>query len=493
LKQQKEKMERDHAQAVADLKREEVQDANAIKLAQEKFAKQVENAELNAKKNLQQEKAQGERRQAQADKDAQLTAVVQSCETDLRRLRQEQRGRPPPRVHFEELRSSGADAVEYFAVKDRTEKYAAGQHGINMTVTKIERVVSSSLHAKWLEAKMDLHDPSKPHMELFHGTSVDGVKGICENGFRLPDRSEDNMYGQGAYFATDSSKSAQNLYTKGSNRIMLCDVLLGKACEVPCLLGHYPLSKHRRTSSKGRPYLDVNREKVRAADFDSVFAKRGGSMSSGGVANDEFIVYDPRQALPRYVVHFGGAGSTGAVPAAGPGQSVGGGVVKHVLKPQGSSVVMNQESIHYNQAAAQFAQMLGSQGRTVKSVDWYENPAVEARFESCKGKLKHKKEVWVFHGTPNSSVVPKIMAEGFKVGGEEVSIANGAAYGKGVYTATGPDTPMGYAQNTSCVVLARALKGHHGGRTGGDSWTPQGDWLIFKAKEQLLPCYVVHY
>ena len=39
-----------------------------------------------------------------------------------------------------------------------------------------------------------------------------GVKGITENGFRLPKQA--GMYGAGIYLATDSSKSAQNIYTK---------------------------------------------------------------------------------------------------------------------------------------------------------------------------------------------------------------------------------------------------------------------------------------
>ncbi len=35
------------------------------------------------------------------------------------------------------------------------------------------------------------------------------------------------MFGQGIYFATDSSKSGQEIYTKGSHKLLLCDVLIG--------------------------------------------------------------------------------------------------------------------------------------------------------------------------------------------------------------------------------------------------------------------------
>jgi hypothetical protein len=171
-------------------------------------------------------------------------------------------------------------------------------------------------------------------------------------------------------------------------------------------------------------------------------------------------------------------------------------VRKHELKPQGATVSLTVEAMHYNQAYAQFTQMLGGQGHTVKAVEWYENPSLEQRFNRCKSKLQQNDaEVWVFHGCPDASVVPKIMTEGFKVAGVDdgVPIRNGAAYGNGVYTATGPDTPMQYANVAKCVILARAIKGRHGGTSSGDSWSPHGDWIIFKTKEQLLPVYVVRY
>ena len=63
------------------------------------------------------------------------------------------------------------------------------------------------------KAKLELkHDYEA---RKFHGTSNDGVKGISRSGFRLPNPSNDNMYGAGIYFATDSSKSAREIYTKG--------------------------------------------------------------------------------------------------------------------------------------------------------------------------------------------------------------------------------------------------------------------------------------
>ena len=73
-------------------------------------------------------------------------------------------------------------------------------------------------------------------------------------------------------------------------------MLLGRTCTVPALKQTHPLSKYVKTSSKRRPYLDVNLDAVQKAGYDSVFALRGGDREAGGVLFDEFIVYDPAQA-----------------------------------------------------------------------------------------------------------------------------------------------------------------------------------------------------
>eukprot|EP00965_Chrysotila_dentata_P193705 6175926-Pleurochrysis_carterae.AAC.1 len=88
----------------------------------------------------------------------------------------------------------------------------------------------------------------------------------------------------------------------------------------------------------------------------------------------------------------------------------------------------------------------------------------------------------------------QIMLNGFKVGGVDLPIQNGARFGHGVYTATGPDTPWKYAQDSQCVILARGLKGRSGKTDSPyfNSWSPQHDWLVFAAPAQLLPVYVIH-
>jgi len=87
------------------------------------------------------------------------------------------------------------------------------------------------------------------------------------------------MYGQGVYFAANSTKSANELYTSGSGRLLLCKVLVGKPCDVPGLAPdqrRFPLSKHVKQSKKSHPFLDVDRRKMNAAGFDSGYGRRGG-------------------------------------------------------------------------------------------------------------------------------------------------------------------------------------------------------------------------
>jgi hypothetical protein len=130
----------------------------------------------------------------------------------------------------------------------------------------------------------------------------------------------------------------------------------------------------------------------------------------------------------------------------------------------------------------------------VRQVDVYESLVVSRNYAKKKSALAQSRELWVFHGTPKIENVSAIMAGGFKVGGQGVRVANGSAYGLGVYTATGPNTPMQYAGNSgNRVILAKALEGVKGEQGVGDCWAPRGDWLVFKTGEQLLPSYVVHW
>ena len=175
--------------------------------------------------------------------------------------------------------------VEYTDVQDRVLNYIKPTHNWKPTIAKIEKISNPSLEKKFNLAKKRCTE--KYTAQKFHGTGKGGIENIPREGFKIPPYSpgKQPMFGYGIYFATDSSKSAQKIYTKGTNKLLLCDVLLGNA----------------KTVLKADHSLTL--AKIRAEGFDSVLAPRD-SKSTGGVLYDEFVIYDPDQALPRYIIHF---------------------------------------------------------------------------------------------------------------------------------------------------------------------------------------------
>ena len=435
------------------------------------------------------------REKAERERKALEEQTLEECKRLVREVRLQ-----PPQLQKHDLLRHGADAVEYMHVVDRAERYAHSDHGNAISVSRIEKLSNPTLEAAFIQAKMMLKSGAFDcrSQQLFHGTGAEGIEGIPRTGFRLPAWHEDNMFGQALYFATDSSKSFQNMYTKGSGCLLLCDVLLGQACQIAGLEVRHPLSNHVKKSSKGRLYLDVVKKDVRAAGFDSVYASRG-SRDKSGVQYDEMMVYDPAQAIPRYVLHIGGSGSKGQASWRSPAKRVSAGAMVRELKEKELGVTDSKELDEFNKAVGQYMRLMEGQSCHVKQVDVYESPAVEKAFNekerAFKTAGKALTKVWVFHGTAGANI-PQICAGGFQVGGSGgAPIANGAAHGNGVYTARGPATPMSYASRggTKAVILSLALPGTTGAQGQADSWAPGDDWMIFKSGEQLWPRYVVHF
>ena len=116
----------------------------------------------------------------------------------------------------EELSREGDTADEYLTVEDQVKKYIQPGHNWYPVVTKIERVTNNRLEMRWRQAKLRMFDHQMRSERKFHGTSKEAVESIIKVGFMMPKKP--GMYGTGIYFATDSSKSAQEIYTKGKNR-----------------------------------------------------------------------------------------------------------------------------------------------------------------------------------------------------------------------------------------------------------------------------------
>ena len=236
-----------------------------------------------------------------------------------------------------ELTPTGPSAATYLSVKDKVEKYILPMHNWFPTVVKIEEIANPELLLKFEKAKLKSFGQ---HTDLkFHGTGEAGNENIPKNGFRLPGPpppgKQGGMYGQGIYFATDSSKSAQEIYTKGSNKLLLCDVLLGK-------------SKAVNQASPELDYATLRKEK-----FDSVFAPRD-TKSTGGVANDEFVIFDPDQALPKYIIHYRVSGYQ-AGPNLAPLRTLSSqGFQVHTVKASRNVDMNDPFRAHYDRAVVKF-------------------------------------------------------------------------------------------------------------------------------------------
>lgn len=219
---------------------------------------------------------QGDCSSCRAEQEHRMKKNQHRARINVKRLRQEieEAGTTFSKKELEQ------ESPEYMTVYDQVTKYILPMHNWYPHVTKIEKVYNLELEAKYEEYKTEAfgdHEDRK-----FHGTDDAGVEGITRQGFRI---GSAGMYGAGIYFATDSSKSSQEIYTKGSNKLLLCKVFLGRAKTVT-------------KADKG-----LTGKWLRKEGYDSVFAPRG-TKSTGGVLNDEFVVFDPRQAVVQYVIHY---------------------------------------------------------------------------------------------------------------------------------------------------------------------------------------------
>ena len=145
--------------------------------------------------------------------------------------------------------------------------------------------------------------------------------------------------------------------------------------------------------------------------------------------------------------------------------------------------------------------------RSVEMVWFFSSRNARTRYEDCKQRFKAEgrstQERWVFHGTPREEWALSIMAEGFRVGGQNGHpIKNGDVHGQGVYTDQSPSTATKYGK---FVVLSLAVPGKELAHAPTDpnrhtqdydSWhpssIPQKMWNVFKSADQLLPLYVVY-
>jgi len=400
---------------------------------------------------------------------------------------------PEEGVHRQELTSDGDHAEEYLSIEDRVIKYIQPGHDWFPHVTRVEKLVNLKLEVGWLEAKVEVFDPTRCDFK-FHGTTSEAVESIVQSGFKLP-TTRGQMFGCGIYFASDSSKSAQERYTKGSNMLLVCEVLLGK------------------TKTVDKRCRDMTYAKIRAEGYDSLFAKRG-TKETGGVLNDEFVVFNPKQAIPRYIVHYDKMdctrlSNTALMPTS---QTM----VTHNILPPGRARSFDDLEMHFCLVQSHFSRLMTKRNLNyeVLSVDYYVNPILISKYELIEAKMSAKyatgnesKPILAFHGTKLENI-PNIVQANFKLSKLASNTGNRGAYGAGIYFSEFPEVSIGYG-NTGRLLLCRVLPGKsydcksqmlgQSLQAGYDSHRHMADAegrgkeLVIFDVDQILPCYVINY
>lgn len=123
--------------------------------------------------------------------------------------------------------------------------------------------------------------------ELWHGSRVHNILSIMKSGLIIPPSQSDHctgrLYGDGLYFAVQSTKSLNYSYGYWD----------GKARDKNCFM-------FLASVACGREYVPKYQEKRLPAGYDCMWAKPGQS----GVQNDEIIVYRTGQVNPQYLIEF---------------------------------------------------------------------------------------------------------------------------------------------------------------------------------------------
>ncbi len=175
------------------------------------------------------------------------------------------------------------DKKEFKRINDLFNNSKNSRHGHNSY--KVSQIYTIALDKEVKEYRNDLNN----HMELFHGTKVSNLLSILKSGLLMPKYSPGQttgyMYGQGLYFANQSTKSlnyCDGMYwakgkSTGKIYMFVADIAMGNY-QVPT------------RSRNAKP----------ESGYDSYWAKSGKS----GIMNDEMIVFNNNQIKLKYILEI---------------------------------------------------------------------------------------------------------------------------------------------------------------------------------------------
>ncbi|KAJ6530325.1 hypothetical protein B0H19DRAFT_1192840 [Mycena capillaripes] len=187
-------------------------------------------------------------------------------------------------------------------------------------------------------------------------------------------------------------------------------------------------------------------------------------------------------------------------------------VFKVLIDAEGNTIEGDDDpdnAAHLEIVKRDFEQALAG-GLKVKTVQWFVNAKLEARFEAAKEVLNSfgidTTEKNLFHGTAVTNIQP-ILQNGFLIPGVTpgINMAHGAACGVGIYLATNSSTSMAYTQGATRMFMCRVLTGRSTGQVshevprplgqnGYESWSGPGNGVyVVKYVDLVVPRYVVEF
>ncbi|KAJ6627740.1 hypothetical protein B0H10DRAFT_1993890 [Mycena sp. CBHHK59/15] len=185
-------------------------------------------------------------------------------------------------------------------------------------------------------------------------------------------------------------------------------------------------------------------------------------------------------------------------------------VFKVVIDADGKTLEGDEDpdnATHLDLVKRDFEKTLAS-GVKLKTVTWFVNAKLEARFEAAKDLLNSlaidTTERNLFHGTAAANIRP-ILENGFLMPGVSpgARVVNGQTEGRGIYLATESTTSCGYAWGATKMFMCRVITGRSTlrvsqaiprplGQNGFESWSGPG-FFVLKYAELVVPRYVVEF
>lgn len=175
------------------------------------------------------------------------------------------------------------DKVEYKRLEDYFHDSKNRRHGHGSY--KISNIFRISLGEEEKNYRNDLDNQE----ELFHGTKVSNLLSILKSGLLMPKyspgQSTGYMFGQGLYFASQSTKSLNYCDGMYWNNSKSQDKIYMFVADIA--MGNYQVPSSSRSRKPD-------------AGYDSYWAKPGKS----GISNDEMIIFENNQIKLKYILEI---------------------------------------------------------------------------------------------------------------------------------------------------------------------------------------------